>query len=154
MRIFMVFVDGNMFDRNVVNDIPDYTKSDVRRRLAYNHHSKNYMFHCFCFWFLPLILNFKRGRLQLFALLLNLDDEIDWINNFCIHTLLWLLKPSCQVTHLGWITSVFCKHSYIYINPLKPELNPICYLLALLGAHHFLHFSRIRVKLLTLKGPN
>jgi len=36
------------------------------------------------------------------------------------------------------------------INPLKPELNPICYLLALLGAHHFLHVSRIRVKLLTL----
>jgi len=31
------------------------------------------------------------------------------------------------------------------INPLKPELNPICYLLALLGAHHFLHVSRIRV---------
>jgi len=27
-------------------------------------------------------------------------------------------------------------------NPLKPELNPICYLLALLGAHHFLHVSR------------
>jgi len=26
-------------------------------------------------------------------------------------------------------------------NPLNPELNPICYLLALLGAHHFLHFS-------------
>jgi len=25
------------------------------------------------------------------------------------------------------------------INPLKPELNPICYLLAWLGAHHFLH---------------
>jgi len=37
------------------------------------------------------------------------------------------------------------------LNPLKPELNPICYLLALLGAHHFLHFSRIRVKLLTLR---
>ena len=33
------------------------------------------------------------------------------------------------------------------INPLKPELNSICYLLALLGAHHFLHVSRIRVKL-------
>jgi len=37
------------------------------------------------------------------------------------------------------------------INPLKPELNPICYLLALLGAHYFLHVSRIRVKLLTLR---
>jgi len=33
------------------------------------------------------------------------------------------------------------------INPLKPELNSICYLLALLRAHHFLHVSRIRVKL-------
>ena len=37
------------------------------------------------------------------------------------------------------------------VNPLKPELNPIYYLLALLGAHHFLHVSRIRVKLLTLR---
>ena len=36
-------------------------------------------------------------------------------------------------------------------NPLNPELNPICYLLALLGAHHFLHVSRIRVKSLTLR---
>ena len=35
-------------------------------------------------------------------------------------------------------------------NPLNPELNPICYLLALL-AHHFLHVSRIRVKSLTLR---
>ena len=35
-------------------------------------------------------------------------------------------------------------------NPLNPELNPICYLLALL-AHHFLHVSRIRVKLLTFR---
>ena len=37
------------------------------------------------------------------------------------------------------------------VSPLKPELNPIRYLLALLGAHHFLHVSRIRVKLLTLR---
>jgi hypothetical protein len=29
---------------------------------------------------------------------------------------------------------------------LNTELNPICYLLALLGAHHYLHVSRIRVK--------
>jgi len=36
-------------------------------------------------------------------------------------------------------------------NPLKPELNPICYLLALLGVHHFLHVSRIRVKSLTFR---
>ena len=34
------------------------------------------------------------------------------------------------------------------INPLNAELNPICHLLALLGAHHILHVSRIRVKCL------
>ena len=37
------------------------------------------------------------------------------------------------------------------INPLNAELNPICYLLALLGAHYFLHVSRIRVKSLILR---
>jgi len=41
-------------------------------------------------------------------------------------------------------------HGSININPLNPELNPICYLLALL-AHHFLHVSRIRVKSLTIR---
>jgi hypothetical protein len=30
------------------------------------------------------------------------------------------------------------------INPLNAELNPICHLLALLGTHHILHFSRIQ----------
>jgi uncharacterized membrane protein len=32
------------------------------------------------------------------------------------------------------------------LNPLNAELNTICHLLALLGAHHFLRISRIRVK--------
>jgi len=32
------------------------------------------------------------------------------------------------------------------INPLNAKLNPICHLLALLGAHHILHVSRVRVK--------
>jgi len=31
-------------------------------------------------------------------------------------------------------------------NPLNSELNPICHLLALLGAHHVFHVSRISVK--------
>ena len=33
-----------------------------------------------------------------------------------------------------------------YINPLNADLNPICHLLALLGAHHILLFSRVRLK--------
>jgi len=50
------------------------------------------------------------------------------------------LQVRCQV---GWVRTL--------LNPLNPELNPICHLLALLRAHHFLHVSRIRVKLLTFK---
>jgi hypothetical protein len=32
------------------------------------------------------------------------------------------------------------------LNPLNAELNPVCHLLAFLGAHHILHISRIRAK--------
>ena len=39
----------------------------------------------------------------------------------------------------------------VIINSLNAELNPICFLLALLGAHHFLHVTRVRVKLLNLR---
>ena len=33
---------------------------------------------------------------------------------------------------------------FLPINPLNADLNPIFHLLALLGAHHILHVSRIR----------
>jgi len=58
------------------------------------------------------------------------------------------------------VVVINCSFSYIFayvsqwgvtLNPLNAELNPICYLLALLGVHHFLHVSRIRVKSLTLR---
>jgi hypothetical protein len=35
----------------------------------------------------------------------------------------------------------------LHFNPLNAEFNTICHLLALLGAHHILYVSRIRVKL-------
>jgi hypothetical protein len=35
-------------------------------------------------------------------------------------------------------------------DPLNAKLNPICHLLALLGAHHILHVSRIRVNVATV----
>ena len=58
------------------------------------------------------------------------------------------LYQSCAGSYFFlWVhTAAFCFFGVIF-NPLNPELNPICYLLALLGAHHFLHVSRIRVKL-------
>jgi len=39
------------------------------------------------------------------------------------------------------------------LNTLNAELNPICHLLALLGAHRILHVSELRVNL-ALKGLN
>jgi len=36
--------------------------------------------------------------------------------------------------------------NFVRFNPLNAELNPICQLLALLGAHHILHVGRVRVK--------
>ena len=35
----------------------------------------------------------------------------------------------------------------LHIKPLNAELNPICHFILLLGAHHILHVSRIRVKM-------
>jgi hypothetical protein len=60
------------------------------------------------------------------------------------------VTPAAKATgqYREWITEQ--KIYTLNVNPLNDELNPICYLLALLGAHHFLHVSRIRVKSLTL----
>ena len=61
------------------------------------------------------------------------------------------LRTNVPLPSFGLLTQ-FCLRCYALsnINPLNPELNPICYLLALL-AHHFLHVTRIRVKSLTLR---
>jgi len=40
--------------------------------------------------------------------------------------------------------------AHLCFNPLNAELNPICHLLPLLGAHHIFHVSRIRVKHVSL----
>ena len=38
--------------------------------------------------------------------------------------------------------------NYAHVNPLNAKLNPICHLLALLGAHPIFHVSWIRVNIL------
>ena len=52
--------------------------------------------------------------------------------------------------YTSYFITVIWNNIILPFNTLKPELNPICYLLALL-AHHFLHVSRIRVKSLTIR---
>ena len=59
---------------------------------------------------------------------------------------------SCiSIGHGSCLVNSVTNSRVVWFNPLKPELNPICYLLTLLGAHHFLHVSRIRVKSLTFR---
>ena len=71
----------------------------------------------------------------------------------------WCISPTNSLTHsqalqpmqgLGRLKKSPPTISILGLNPLNPELNPICYLLVLL-AHHFLYVSRIRVKSLTLR---
>ena len=78
------------------------------------------------------------------------------------------LEANCDVSHLQkWLPCVqyaatrssrnifsqncirllqCCMGGILSISPLNAKLNPICHLLALLGAHHILHVSMIRVK--------
>jgi phosphatidylserine synthase len=53
---------------------------------------------------------------------------------------------------LSNMPSFSAQGKFYLLNPLNAELNPICYLLALL-AHHFLHVSRIKVKSLKDFNP-
>ena len=60
-------------------------------------------------------------------------------------------RSLCLSYRLCWLRQFVLNALFNYaVNPLNAELNPICYLLALL-AHHFLHVSRIRVKSLILR---
>jgi hypothetical protein len=61
----------------------------------------------------------------------------------CTKNVLIKIAKICKkyVTNFA-IFSAFLQN---WINPLIAELNPVCHLLALLGAHHILHVSRIRV---------
>ena len=77
-------------------------------------------------------------------------------NNFFFHkhghNSLWIWTRFLQVRSKGsQVKTQLVLWIFILFNPLNPELNPICCLLALLGAHHFLHVGRIRVKSLTFR---
>ena len=53
------------------------------------------------------------------------------------------------VVRLGQVQEIF-----VAFNALNAESNPICHLLALLGAHHILHIRRIRVNPRASLGSN
>ena len=99
---------------------------------------------------------FKNGHR--FHCVLNPKDLIVKVHGMCISCDIsdgsgtWCYLVSTFFYPLWWpyTCSTYKKiyiyiYIYIYINPLNAELNPICHLLSLLGVHHILHISRIRV---------
>ena len=48
-----------------------------------------------------------------------------------------------NITYRG---NSYCMYYSPSINPLKAQLNPICQMLALIGAHHIFHVGGLRVK--------
>jgi hypothetical protein len=112
-----------------------------------------YGFQHFFVWIFYFIESFEAKCVKLFSEKLNSIKNIPYhyiaaitisfiLSSYkgCVVT--QTLKSHCQFEILSSVLLIF--------NPLSTELNPICYLLALL-AHHFLHVSRIRVESLTLR---
>jgi len=64
-----------------------------------------------------------------------------------LNSITWCVVVRDSEFSLSCVNRIFKQFSQKIFNPLYAELNPICHLLALLGAHHILHFSRIRIKL-------
>jgi len=72
---------------------------------------------------------------------------------FCIY--LTTNSDCCHLQHkligfYNWDNCLLWGANWAF-NPLNAEFNPICRLLALFGAHHILHVSRIRVKYSSLR---
>ena len=57
----------------------------------------------------------------------------------------WNQIRSFTKKNFQWLCCSYWPQFMPDINPLNAKLNSICHLLALLGAHHILHVSRIRV---------
>jgi len=78
---------------------------------------------------------------------------VDYITNYICHFYMNKINFHSHHINSNQKKKICVRSTKIFwqlFNTLNAELNPICYLLALL-AHHFLHVSRIRVKSLTLR---
>jgi transposase len=97
---------------------------------------------------LKVILKFTLKQLRHYQVFYLSNWMHHWIKTYIIIYIKMLLHVLVNKPPSESLLPCFAKVTTI--NPLSPELNPICYFLALL-AHDLLHVSRIRVKSLTLR---
>ena len=77
------------------------------------------------------------------------NRQISWVWRIwtCNSSVVQPLTQSLQWLSYPGSYSISTSFYFLHFNPLNAELHPIYHLLALLGAHHILHVSRVRVKL-------
>ena len=77
-----------------------------------------------------------------------MSDNVETRFETDIHIDIYIFLSNLQkkLMCLEILVQILNKGLHNKLNPLNAELNPICYLMALLRPHHFLHVSRIRVK--------
>ena len=87
--------------------------------------------------------NLKIKKTICFALCRNAShyaNFLKWLLILPLHISVWrLYVEKSWIFHFMPLT--------VFINPLNAKLNPICHLLTLLGRHHILHVSRIRINI-------
>jgi len=123
------------------------------------------LYICFCFhkeWWTHLWLNEGYASFVEFLCVAYLFPEYDIWTQFVADSYIPALELDClnnshpiEVIHTVYTGCFVCisltqPYSVLVtnmgsINPLNVKLNPICHLLALLGAHLILHVSRIRI---------
>jgi hypothetical protein len=123
----------NTYIRLVCKTYPWSDASTIRQKLYLLFiHSWLKENHEFCLYRLPTCMGHSR-KCQMW---LNRDNR-RWgkskLGNVCTEWRLW---------HIWYAAVLYTS----VLNPLNAELNPICHLLALLGAHHIFYISGLRVK--------
>jgi len=106
------------------------------------------------FWVISVYFNIRNTLPKSGTLLLGhsvyVNDLAKTVNDktvpilFAGDTSMIVKSPNSNDFQTNMVTAFNCVN--ICFNSVNAELNPICHLLALLGANHILHVSRIRVK--------
>ena len=124
-----------------------------------HHHTQHFLFATLCTGVTSLHSSYWLAcKIEELCVLCEVGTEVQFRLTFAFQTVdfrrvrqtvkatisfLWFVYRSVRPSARNNSAS----HIFMKFNPLNAELNPICHFLALLGAHHILHVSRIRINM-------